>query len=578
MRPREGCVYARHQLHQDHTSVYGHSLYILNVRLPPLPHQILKRLLHRTGTWGKLGADLRGLGNDPLSVGLETLNCCLIPAYYIPALIHTYRQIEKKSIDDLSMIRTTPSGSKVVKVWPVVPNDLRTCSIAAPSVEAMVYVKPGKEVSRGNLYGPNPLGKPEVVAVLGAGNHGFLGLRDILYCLFERNQVPIFKPHPIQADWHKECDYVLEPLIERGFYASFYAQSIAETEAMLHHESIGAIHMTGGVQTHDAIVWGPSAQEQSKRKAANDPLISCPITSELGCITPWIVTPGQWTKDEIKAQAANIAQGVIFNSSCNCNALKVLLLPQGWEQADELLNSVRSVVKSLPALPSWYPGIHKRHEEFHKVFPEAEVVESSGPAIKPSRDFGPTLPLLIAEVPYPEPDQELSPQQKYAFTVEPFAPTLTVVRVPHSSVPDYLKKCTKLANERLWGNLSCTVILHPSVEKEHPEATQEVLDDLQYGAICVNGWSAIPYALSGAVWGAYAGDQTLSNVQSGIGQIGNSHLIDYPLKTLVRGPITGAWVPKPIHTQPIPVGVIRALAGYLVSGWSGIWSSFFAMK
>ena len=232
----------------------------------------------------------------------------------------------------------------------------------------------------------------------------------------------------------------------------------------------------------------------------------------------------------------------------------------------------------MPALPSWYPGIHKRHAEFHKVFPEAEVVESTGPPIKPSKDFGPNLPVLIAQVPYPEPGQELTPQQQYAFNVEPFAPTLTIVRVPQSSVPDYLNKATRFANEKLWGNLSMTVILHPSIEKENPEAVQKALDSLEYGAICVNAWSAIPYALSGAVWGAYAGNQTLSNVQSGIGQIGNSHLLDYPLKTLVRGPMVGSWVPKPFHETPIPVVVIRALAGYLVKGWTGIWSSFFAMK
>ena len=272
-------------------------------------HQIHERLLHRTGTWGKLGAELRGLGNDPLSIGVETLNCCLVPAYYLPALIHTYRQLlEKKDIQDLKVIRTTPSGSKVVKVWPVAPNDLRTCNLAAPSAEAMVYIQPGKEATRATVYGPNSNLSGGVVAVLGAGNHGFLGMKDILYCLFERNQVPIFKPHPIQADWHKECDYVLEPLISRGFYASFYAENLLETDAMLRHEAIDAIHMTGGIQTHDAIVWGQTPQEQAQRKAANTPLITCPVTSELGCISPWIVTPGQWTKEEMKAQASNIAQ------------------------------------------------------------------------------------------------------------------------------------------------------------------------------------------------------------------------------------------------------------------------------
>jgi hypothetical protein len=38
---------------------------------------------------------------------------------------------------------------------------------------------------------------------------GFLGLKDVLYCLYECNNVVLFKPHPLQADWHKFADHVL---------------------------------------------------------------------------------------------------------------------------------------------------------------------------------------------------------------------------------------------------------------------------------------------------------------------------------------------------------------------------------
>ena len=72
--------------------------------------------------------------------------------------------------------------------------------------------------------------------------------------------------------------------------------------------------MTGGTATHDAIVWGPSKEEQARRKAANDPLLKVPITSELGCVTPGIVTGGVWSDAELDAQAANIAMAVSYNS------------------------------------------------------------------------------------------------------------------------------------------------------------------------------------------------------------------------------------------------------------------------
>jgi hypothetical protein len=40
-------------------------------------------------------------------------------------------------------------------------------------------------------------------------SQGFLGVKDVLYCLFECNNVAAFKPHPLQAKWHKYADYVL---------------------------------------------------------------------------------------------------------------------------------------------------------------------------------------------------------------------------------------------------------------------------------------------------------------------------------------------------------------------------------
>lgn len=78
--------------------------------------------------------------------------------------------------------------------------------------------------------------------------------------------------------------------------------------------------------------------------------------------------------------------------------------------------------------------------------------------------------------------------------------------------------------------------------------------------------------------GAYAGDQTLANVGSGLGQIGNSHLFDHPQKCVVKGPMVGSWVPKPLYLTPLPLPVVKALVGYLVKGWAGIWQSVVGMK
>ena len=82
--------------------------------------------------------------------------------------------------------------------------------------------------------------------------------------------------------------------------------------------------MTGGTATHDMIVWGPTAAEQQRRKAAADPLLRVPISSELGCITPWVVFPGaKWEQPELLHHARALAIAFMDNNSCNCLSPKV---------------------------------------------------------------------------------------------------------------------------------------------------------------------------------------------------------------------------------------------------------------
>lgn len=82
----------------------------------------------------------------------------------------------------------------------------------------------------------------------------------------------------------------------------------------------------------------------------------------------------------------------------------------------------------------------------------------------------------------------------HALQVEPFAPVLTVVRIPADSPAQFMEKATAFANQRLWGTLSCTVLLHPDAEAAAPQAAQRMLDELQYGAVAVNTYSAASYA------------------------------------------------------------------------------------
>lgn len=64
--------------------------------------------------------------------------------------------------------------------------------------------------------------------------------------------------------------------------------------------------MTGGGATHDAILWG-TGPEAAERRAAGTPLLKVPMSSELGCVTPFIITPGAWTRKQLELQANHVA-------------------------------------------------------------------------------------------------------------------------------------------------------------------------------------------------------------------------------------------------------------------------------
>ena len=49
-----------------------------------------------------------------------------------------------------------------------------------------------------------------------------------------------------------------------------------------------------------------TGEEATVRKAAGDPLLTKPITSELGGVSPTIVVPGRWSKRDLAYQAEHV--------------------------------------------------------------------------------------------------------------------------------------------------------------------------------------------------------------------------------------------------------------------------------
>jgi len=401
---------------------------------------------------------------------------------------------------------------------------------------------------------------------------------DALEQLFKHGRVVVLKYHDLQEPVTPCIEALLEPLTRRGFLWGVQAD-LEVAGALVYHPLTTHVHMTGGNATHDSIVWGPPGPERALRMEQGRPLLKVPITSELGNISPWIVVPGgAWKDRELKHHVQALTQAVVNNSSANCLAAKVVLLSDTWEHADHFMDMLRAELRTVPPISPFYPGSLRRAEEFHEQHPEAEVIYSESGAKKSRMGAVPIMLLELHGLP-------CGPQSEHCLTEESFSPTLTVIRLPADSNDEFLSTAVSVCNNRIWGNLTATLIVHPDVEREHRSAVEMAISDLKYGLVAVNAWGGLGFSMETGHWGGFAEGQTLQCPLSGIGSVHNCYMYDHPQKSVLRTPFVSGlhW----IHTQPFPVAlpfrlspewlwrVGRAFAGYMVNGVTGaLWMLF----
>lgn len=139
-----------------------------------------------------------------------------------------------------------------------------------------------------------------------------------------------------------------------------------------------------------------------------------------------------------------------------------------------------------------------------------------------------------------------------------------------SLVEGYLSAALAAANQYVWGNLSCTVLLHPATQKLHGQAVQCALDDLRYGTICINSWTSVGFTVAQGHWGAYRGDtQSLEDAGSGLGVVHNTLMFDHSQKCVVWSPFVSLVHSLPERHLPLPMGVAKVVSGLLHSGVPG---------
>jgi len=379
-----------------------------------------------------------------------------------------------------------------------------------------VWMEPGKPATQGMVYRKKHT-EGKVALVLGAGNVSSIAPMDALYKLFAEDSVVLLKMNPVNEYMGPILESALSPLRQDGFLEIVYGGGDLGSH-LCQHSLVDTIHITGSHHTYDAIVWGTPA-EQRQRKATNQPLNPKPITSELGCVTPVIVVPGKWSASDLAYQARHIAGMVAHNASFNCAAAKVLVTAKRWKQRGEFLDRLQKELAATPARQAYYPGAKQRYVGFLERYLQAQPVSSGSDEIVPWT----LIPGVRAQA------------GEHALTQEAFCGVLAEVSLEAAEIKAFLAQAVEFANETIWGNLSCTLLIDSATQKRFSTELETAIANLRYGAIGVNVWSAVLYSFPVFPWGAFPGN-SLEHIRSGQGFVHNTFLFEHPQKSVLRAP------------------------------------------
>ena len=380
---------------------------------------------------------------------------------------------------------------------------------------------------RARYYKDSP--RPErTVLILGAGNIAAIPAMDVITKLFNEGKVCLLKMNPVNAYLGPLLEEAFSEPIRRGFLSVVYGGP-EEGAYLAQHAGIDEIHLTGSDRTYDQIVWGPPGPDRDARKARHAPLISKPVTAELGNVSPILMVPGSYSDRELAFQAESIVGAVAMNASFLCNAPKMLITPKGWKGRAALMAALERAFAMAPVRQAYYPGAEERWRGLTRGRVGLKTIGAAGPG---------KLPWTIM------PGLDATDSREQAFSSEPFCSILSETQVGSDDPVEFLERAVDFANNRLWGTLSADLIVHTKALRDAriSEATERAIARLNYGAVGVNSWAGFVFAYASPPWGALPGSRP-EDIQSGTGWVHNTSMLEGVEKAVLRHPLT--IMPKP---------------------------------
>jgi aldehyde dehydrogenase (NAD(P)+) len=481
---------------------------------------------------------VQGKQIDPASpiVGEEWSTGPWVLATSITNYIETLRAIESGHKEKLlKKVTTRDNGQVVAGVFPTNLYEI----LLFNGIRGEVWMQEGVDSNNlvdsiGVFYDQEkPTGKLSLV--LGAGNISSIPPLDVLHKLLAEGEVVILKMNPINEYLGPLLEKVLEPFISRNYLQLVYGGADVG-EYLTKHPMIETIHITGSERTHDVIVFG-GGEEGKVRKSSNSPVLdpAKTLTSELGGIGPMIVVPGPWSKSDIDFQAQNIVSAKLHNSGHNCVASQVLVMPEAWDQSQDLIEAVTTLLRNVPPRVAYYPNA-------------TQSIKAAADANAGAEELGGDMPRLFIK-------GLKTDNEEYSYTNEFFGPVYAQTSVAGADAGTFLENAVQFCNDKLHGTLGATILVHPKTMKELGGKLDKAIADLKYGAVGVNIWNGVAFLISQCSWGAYPG-HNYNDIQSGIGAVHNTFLFDKPQKAVLYGPFRSlprAWFHGDFNLMPKPV-------------------------
>lgn len=482
----------------------------------------------------RAACEAKGIDPESPLAGEEWLAGPLVVLRNVRLLMDALKDIQRHGVPHIpaSRLRTLEDGRLAARIF---PRDALEGTLLPRNV-GEVHFQPGVTAAnlrehQASFYREPHAGR--VCAVLGGGNVNSIPPADCLYKLFVEGTACVLKMNPVNAYLGPFLEQAFAPLSRLNVFAVVYGGT-EEGSALVYHPAVDEVHVTGSDRTHDALVWGPPGPESEARRARNEPLLKKPFSSELGNISPVVVVPGPYSDGELLFQADNIAGMVANNASFNCNSAKLLVQPRDWARRGQVVDGVQSRLGLAAVRRAYYPGAEQRWKQFTEGRARLRLVGTPG----------------AGELPYALiPDVDSTQAQDRVFRQEPWCTVLSETGLPGTDDPvAFLEQVVPFLNDKVWGTLNATLIVHPKSLKDPAvhAAVERAIRDLRYGTVAVNTWPAASYVVVSLPWGGHP-SSTPRDIQSGLGWVHNTFMLEDIEKVVLRAPLTNVpappWVP-----------------------------------